>query len=65
MKLTRRGQIVFGILLTIAGVALLFGFWWIVDHINWMGDHYCLKSSMECYFPEGVGNITPHTIDTM
>lgn len=65
MKLTRRGQIVFGILLAIAGLATLLGFWWIVDHINWMGDHYCLKSSMECYFPDGVGNITPHTVDTM
>jgi hypothetical protein len=65
MKLTRRGQIVFGILLSIAGLALLFGFWWLIDHINWMGDHYCLKSSMECYFPDGVTNITPPTIDTM
>ena len=21
----------------------------IVDHINWVGDHYCFKSMIECY----------------
>ena len=65
MKLTRRGEIVFGILLAIAGVIAIMGLWWVVDHLNWMGDHYCLKTSMECYFPDGVGNITPTIIDTM
>lgn len=24
-----------------------------LDHFNWVGDGYCFKSSMECYFPEG------------
>jgi hypothetical protein len=24
-----------------------------IDHINWVGDHYCFKSSIECFFPEG------------
>jgi hypothetical protein len=23
------------------------------NHINWMGDHYCFKTMVECYFPEG------------
>jgi hypothetical protein len=22
------------------------------DHLNWMGDHYCFDSMVECYFPE-------------
>ena len=26
---------------------------WGLDHLNWVGDHYCFKSSLECYFPEG------------
>lgn len=26
--------------------AIMFG----VNHINWMGDHYCFKSMTECYF---------------
>ena len=25
---------------------------WGVDHLNWMGDHYCFESSIDCYFPE-------------
>jgi hypothetical protein len=20
-----------------------------IDHLNWVGDHYCFKSSIECY----------------
>ena len=24
-----------------------------VNHLNWMGDHYCFKTMTECYFPEG------------
>jgi hypothetical protein len=24
-----------------------------LDHLNWVGDHYCFKSSLECFFPEG------------
>jgi hypothetical protein len=24
-----------------------------LDHLNWVGDGYCFKSSLECYFPEG------------
>jgi hypothetical protein len=26
--------------------AIMFG----VDHLNWMGDHYCFHSMMQCYF---------------
>jgi hypothetical protein len=24
-----------------------------VNHLNWMGDHYCFKTMVECHFPEG------------
>jgi len=23
------------------------------NHLNCMGDHYCFKTMVECYFPEG------------
>lgn len=49
MKLTRRGQIVFGISLGVAIVVALLGLTWITDHINWVGDHYCFRSSLQCY----------------
>jgi hypothetical protein len=48
MKLTRRGWIVLVIIPAILGFA---GLMWLVNHINWMGDHYCLKTMVECYFP--------------
>jgi heme/copper-type cytochrome/quinol oxidase subunit 4 len=51
MKLNRRGEIVFAISLIVTVVITLIGFMWVVDHINWVGDHYCFKSSIECYFP--------------
>ena len=38
-------------------VAFWLGMLWAVlfavDHLNWMGDHYCFDSMIECYFPEG------------
>lgn len=34
-------------------LGLLWAVLFAVDHLNWMGDHYCFKSSIECYFPEG------------
>lgn len=50
MLLTKRGQVVFVISVAI-NLALLFaGLVWVMDHINWMGDHYCFHSSIECYF---------------
>jgi hypothetical protein len=47
MKLTRRGWIV---LVIIPAILASIGFLWLVDHINWVGDHYCFQSSIECYF---------------
>jgi hypothetical protein len=50
MKLTHRGQIVFAISLTFTVLATLYGLAWIMDHINWVGDHYCFHDSITCYF---------------
>jgi hypothetical protein len=49
MKLTHRGQIVFGISLLVTGLVAFAGLVWIADHINWVGDHYCFHSSLQCY----------------
>ena len=49
MKLTKRGEIVFGISLIVTAIATLYGLAWIMDHINWVGDHYCFHSSLQCY----------------
>ena len=46
MRLTTRGKVVAGVF----GLLLLAGLVIGLDHINWMGDHYCFKSSLECYF---------------
>jgi cytoskeletal protein RodZ len=48
MKLTRRGWVVLVIIPAIIGMA---GIMWLMNHINWMGDHYCFKTMVECYFP--------------
>lgn len=48
MKLTRRGWIV---LVIIPSLIAMYGLVVLVDHINWMGDHYCFKTMIECYFP--------------
>ena len=53
MKLTKRGEVVFAISLIISVVVALYGATMLLDHINWMGDHYCFKSSLECYFGKG------------
>lgn len=53
MKLTRRGEIVFAVVLGIVALEILLGAWWLLDHINWVGDRYCFHSSIECFFPEG------------
>lgn len=50
MKLTKRGEIVLGISLLINGAILIGLLMWGLDHLNWVGDHYCFKSSLECYF---------------
>jgi hypothetical protein len=50
MKLTRRGEIVFALSLIISVAVALVGATVLLDHINWVGDHYCFKSSLECYF---------------
>jgi hypothetical protein len=46
MKLTRRGKIVLALVI----VAGLVGEFWLVDHVNWVGDHYCFQDSITCYF---------------
>jgi hypothetical protein len=50
MKLNKKGEVVFAISLSISVIAALAGAMWLLDHINWVGDHYCFKSSLECYF---------------
>ena len=52
MKLNQRGQIVFAVSLIFTASALLLGLFWLVDHVNWVGDGYCFKASIDCYFPE-------------
>jgi hypothetical protein len=52
MKLTRRGEIILGISLGINALLILGLILWGIDHLNWVGDHYCFKSMLECYFPE-------------
>jgi hypothetical protein len=49
MKLTKRGEIVFAVSLVISAFTIMFGFMWLIDHINWVGDHYCFHSSLVCY----------------
>ena len=46
MKLTTRGKVVLGAFALLALYGLVVG----VDHINWMGDHWCFKTSIQCYF---------------
>jgi len=49
MKLTRSGEIVFMISLAVTALVAIAGMMWLVDHINWVGDHYCFHSSLVCY----------------
>lgn len=53
MKLNKRGEIVFGLSLLINAALLIVGAYWLLDHLNWMGDHYCFHSMLECYFGKG------------
>ena len=46
MKLTRRGKYA----LILALVAGLLGLFWLVDHVNWIGDHWCFHSLLVCDF---------------
>lgn len=50
MRLTKRGKVVGAIALTITALLALYGLAWLSDHINWVGDHYCFHSSIQCYF---------------
>jgi hypothetical protein len=52
MKLNRRGEIVLAVSLGINALILLALAMFALDHLNWVGDGYCFKSSLECYFPE-------------
>lgn len=45
MKLTTRGKVVLAFGLVLLTIGLFFA----VDHLNWMGDHYCFKSMTQCY----------------
>jgi hypothetical protein len=48
MKLTRRGEIAFKVLL-IAGAGLLaYGVYQIIGHLWWTGDSYCWGTMIEC-----------------
>lgn len=54
MKLNRRGEIVFGILLVIVGIEALALGAWLIDHLNYIeGVGYCFRSSLECYGLKG------------
>jgi hypothetical protein len=46
MKLTRRGRYALALLI----VAGLVGLFYLVDHVNWMGDHWCFHSLIVCDF---------------
>ena len=50
MKLNRRGEIVLAVSLGLNALVLIALALWGLDHLNWVGDHYCFKSSLECYF---------------
>jgi len=52
MKLNKRGEILFAVSLALNALVLIVLATIALDHLNWMGDHYCFKSSLECYFPE-------------
>ena len=42
---TTRGKVVLAFGLVSLTAIIFIG----VDHINWMGDHYCFKSMVQCY----------------
>lgn len=48
MKLTKRGERVFALLLIIAGVALAIGIYEVIGNLWWVGDGYCWGSMVEC-----------------
>jgi len=49
MRVTSRGKIVFTTMAIIAVLAI----YYLVSHINWVGDHYCWGTITQCYFGEG------------
>jgi hypothetical protein len=46
MKLTKRGKRVRAVLI----LAAIVGGYWVLNHIWWVGDHYCFGEMIECYF---------------
>lgn len=46
MKLTKRGKRVRAIAILIA----IIGGYWVLNHIWWVGDHYCFGEMTKCYF---------------
>jgi hypothetical protein len=52
MRTKRYYRVRFGVRV-IFWMSLLVAIFWGVNHLNWMGDHYCFKTMVECYFPEG------------
>ena len=34
---------------TLGALALVWVFTVGIDHLNWVGDHWCFKSSLQCY----------------
>ena len=51
MKLNKRGEITLAVSLGLNALVLIALVLWGLDHLNWVGDRYCFKSSIECYFP--------------
>jgi hypothetical protein len=48
MKLTRRGEIVFKVLLIAGAGLVLYGMYEFIGHIWWTGDTYCWGTMLEC-----------------
>jgi len=48
MKLTRRGEIVFKVLLIAGALLLLWGVYEVVGNLWWTGSGYCWGSMVEC-----------------
>ncbi len=48
MKLTKRGKRVRAVVILLGIIAI----YYVMNHIWWVGDHYCWGSMVECYFGE-------------
>ena len=48
MKLTRRGEIAFKVLLVAGAGLLAFGIYEVIGHLWWTGQNYCWGEMIEC-----------------